>query len=143
MSHYPLSFKANSSSENGISTLWNTVSGNETLKVSIPPEFNGPGGGFSPEDFYVLAACNCFVATFKVIAQNSKLEFEKIKAVVDCQIDKNEKGSPEIKKILFSISLQGVQEEDKARRLLEKTSQVCIVINSLKPDKEFRFDINV
>ena len=44
------------------------------LVTTIPSEFEGPGGGYSPEDFYALALLNCFGATFKVIDIIFKVE---------------------------------------------------------------------
>jgi hypothetical protein len=54
MIQYPLVFKVKSSARAGISSNWETSSTSVATAVamSIPPEFEGPGGGFSPEDIY-------------------------------------------------------------------------------------------
>ncbi len=141
MIQYPMQFFADSISVENTASTWQTQTMNGTAAVAIPPEFLGPGGGFSPEDFYCMAAANCFIATFKVIAQNSKFNFTKIQCRVDSLIDRLEKGAPAITKLSFKILLTGVSDKEKAERLLQKISQSCIVINAMKPEKVFSFEI--
>ena len=86
MIQYPMKFDVSSVADPGITQVWNSeYSPSEgdpvRVVVAVPPEFEGPGGGFSPEDFFALALANCFVATFKVIAEKSKLIFQKL----DCK----------------------------------------------------------
>ena len=75
MVKYPMSFKAQAHSPAGIQSPWSSKAEampEKPLTLAIPPEFEGPGGGFSPEDLYLLALENCFVATFKVFAEKSR-----------------------------------------------------------------------
>ena len=60
---------------------------------SIPPEFKGSGGGFSPEDLFNQTLANCFAATFKVYAENSKLTFADVvvEAKLAVDMDDNKK----------------------------------------------------
>ena len=79
MVQYPLKFSVTAEGVSGMDSTWVTqVPSNEadesrSLTAAIPPEFQGPGGGYSPEDFYALALLNCFMATFRVIASKSQL----------------------------------------------------------------------
>lgn len=141
MIHYPLSFKVSVRSQAGIQKTWETTAPTmaQSVPMAIPPEFEGPGGGFSPEDLYAFALSNCFVATFKVIAEKSKLEFSTLIVDAVLSVDRNESGVPWMKAIHFKVSLEGAADSERARRLLEKTSQSCMILNSVKTEKTFEF----
>ncbi len=86
MIKYPLFFEVSANSISGVSTLFEGNALNfPTIHCAIPTEFNGPGGGYSPEELFSLAVLSCVIATFKVFAERSKLHFETIKR--HCQID--------------------------------------------------------
>lgn len=40
----------------------------DEIDVTVPPEFRGPGGHWSPEQLLVAAAASCFAVTFAAIA---------------------------------------------------------------------------
>lgn len=146
MVHYPLEFKVSSQGPSGTSTPWETLVpgtglAGQTLTAAIPPEFAGPGGGYSPEDFYALALINCFIATFKVIAERSKLDYQSIQASGTLTVDRDEKGAPWMKHFLLEVDLGGAVDPERAGRLLEKASQSCLILNSVKTEKEFRFRV--
>lgn len=141
MIQYPLHFSVSAESSSGIGNVWNTAVPNGILTAAIPPEFNGPGGGYSPEDFFAFAAINCFIATFKVIAERSKLDFSTITAEGKLTVDRNESGVPLMKYFHLKTTLKGVSDRERATRLLEKTSQSCLVMNSIKTEKNFEFAI--
>jgi uncharacterized OsmC-like protein len=143
MIQYPLSFRVQAKTPSGVSTPWMTsVPGfGSELTAAIPPEFEGPGGGYSPEDFYALAILNCFAATFKVIAGHSKLDYESLALEGTLTVDRNEKGAPWMKHFVLRATLTAPNDPDRAKRILEKTSQSCIVLNSVKTEKEFQFEI--
>jgi uncharacterized OsmC-like protein len=58
---------------------WTTDSRGE-FEVGITPEFGGEFDGPAPENYYAVTLTNCFVATLKVIADNSGQAFEKVVA---------------------------------------------------------------
>lgn len=143
MIRYPLPFKVSAQGPSGIQNLWETKVPHldDVYKVSIPPEFDGPGGGLSPEDLYAMALQNCFIATFKVFAEKSKLSFSGIRAETQLLVDRNESGVPWMAKVHLNIFLRGVSQTSLAERLLEKTSQSCMILNSVKTEKTFEYHI--
>lgn len=143
MTTYPMLFKVSAEAPAGIQTIWNSESAQYPVKTSIaiPPEFSGPGGGFSPEDIYAMALTNCYVATFKVFAEKSRLQFDKIKIDSTLSVDRNEKGQPWMAQVRLNIVLSGVSQKETAQRLLEKTSQGCMILNSVLTEKSFEFQI--
>jgi len=141
---YPMTFKVSSKSHSGINSLWSTEAlamPSSNIQMAIPPEFEGPGNGYSPEDLYAIALQNCFIATFKVFAEKSKLQFDTIQVESDLIVDRDEKGRPWMAKIKMQATLIGSTNTENAKRILEKTSQSCMILNSVKTEKEFTFEI--
>ncbi|MFN7453225.1 MAG: OsmC family protein [Pseudobdellovibrionaceae bacterium] len=142
MLKFPMLFPISSDSASGIQTPWVSGVPGRQVQCAIPPEFSGPGGGFSPEDLYGMALNNCFVATFKVYAERSRLQFLNIKIDSQLSVDRDETGSPIMKHIEMKIVLSGaVAQKDLAERLLQKTSETCMVLNSTKTTKKFSFEL--
>jgi uncharacterized OsmC-like protein len=147
MIQYPLQFRVDANALSGVDTLWKTKVPGEgavahSLEAAIPREFEGPGGGYSPEDFYSLALMNCFIATFKVIGHRSKLEFRDLQGEGTLTVDRDEKGFPWMKAFHLKVTLNGAPDSDRARRLLEKASQSCLILNSVRTEKTFEFIVN-
>ena len=44
-----------------------------TINFSSPPEFQGEPGLWTPEHLLVASVATCFLATFRAIAENSRL----------------------------------------------------------------------
>lgn len=143
MMKYPMKFAVSSESPAGMQSAWLTKANSfdNQVPVAIPPEFEGPGNGFSPEDLYAMALQNCFVATFKVFAEKSKLQYENIKADSVLEVDRDESGRPWMARIHLHVTLKGASQTETAQRILDKTSQSCMILNSVKTQKTFHFDI--
>ena len=147
MIQYPLEFKVTSTGDAPLVHPWSTAYYPKpgeavTYPVAIPPEFEGPGGGLSPEDLYALALINCFVATFKVIAEKSKMSFKSLVAEGLLKVDRGEGGAPWMSAFHLQVRLTGCDSVDRAKRLLEKTSQSCLILNSVKTVKTFDFEVS-
>jgi len=141
MIQYPMSFPVSASSSSGIQKRWTSEAQLQKLTLAIPPEFEGPGEGLSPEDLYALALQNCFIATFKVFAEKSRLSFEAINTEAVLQVDRDENGKPWMARFHLKVKLLGVEQKESAQRLLEKTSQGCMILNSVKTAKTFEFQV--
>lgn len=144
MIKYPLTFKAQSQSTEGIQNPWTTSVSHfdSQLTCAIPQEFEGPGDGYSPEDFFLLASTNCFIATFKVFAEKSRLSYESLTVKSQLTMDRNEQGTPWMKSVELHINLDKPNQYELAKRLLVKVSQNCFVLNSLKSEKTFKLSID-
>jgi len=139
---FPMIFPISSESASGIQSSWVSGVPGRQVQCAIPPEFSGPGGGFSPEDLYGMALNNCFVATFKVYAERSRLQYQNIKIDSQLTVDRDETGAPIMKHIDMRVLLSGAApQKDLAERLLQKTSETCMVLNSTKTTKKFTFEL--
>lgn len=141
---YPLHFEVTASGRGGVDKLWRTgpARGEPAVEAAIPPEFRGPGGGFSPEDLYAMALLNCFVATFKVLAKNSNLVYEEITAKGRLTVDRDEAGRPWMSHMGIRVELRvGAGDKARGEQILKKTSGSCLILNSVRTEKQFEFSV--
>ena len=145
MIQYPISFYTNATSKLGIHSTWEIDSQNRRSRCAIPPEFEGPGGGFSPEDLFAQALANCFIATFKVYAEKSRIDFEDLSVNAELTVDLDEQKRPVMKKCIITavVELVGGQNLNASRisMLAEKAFRSGFVLNSVKTDLSFKFEI--
>ena len=143
MIKYPLFFEVHSKSTKGIETpLEATAENLPPITCAIPKEFAGPGGGYSPEELFALSVVSCVMATFKVFAARTKLEFGEIQASAKLTIDRNPEGVPELKKLDMAFTLSGVQDQEKAKAVLAESEKYCLVSNAIKSEKSFTYQFS-
>lgn len=138
-------FEVESFGESGISSTWvNRLKEKpcKDLEMNIPEEFDGPGGTYSPEDLYALSLMNCYLATFKYIAEKSRLLFKTIRGEAKLIVGKGDQKMLWMEKISINIILSGCDNCDRALSLMEKTKSQCMIINSVKTKVEFTFNAN-
>ncbi len=143
MFKYPMFFQAKSSTQSGVQKTWTITSktnqDNWTATCAVPPEFNGPGGGFSPEDLFAQALTNFFVSNFKLYAENYKLDYEGLNASSTLTVDLDENKKPVMKKLKLSVSINNPSNQDKAELLAKKAFQSGFILNSVKTEIEFEY----
>lgn len=141
MIQYPMEFSSETVALNGVNSNWTTKSKYEESQLSIPPEFMGPGGALSPEDLFNQALTNCFVATFKVYAENSKLTFENLKVESKLVVDLDDRRRPVMKEFFLKAHISSPSNPDKAILLAKKASETGFILNSVKTVCHFDFQI--
>src|SRR5690625_4765296 len=103
-----------------------------TLETTAPPEFDGPAGYWSPETLLTGAVANCFVLSFRAVAQASKFEWKQLTVKIDAVLDRVEKVTRFTR---FTINARLTVPEgsnlERAKTLLEKAERVCLISNSL------------
>ncbi|NGX56996.1 MAG: hypothetical protein K1060chlam5_01252 [Candidatus Anoxychlamydiales bacterium] len=138
---YPLHFVVQAEASYGISNKWQSfVKEYPKIEIAIPPEFNGPGKAYSPEDLYALAVLNCIIAVYKSICEKNDLKFEKLLGSIDVTMDKSAENSHIVLTHLdISITVKGASDTEKARELFDKAMKTCPVSNSIKSGKTCHF----
>lgn len=139
---YPINFEAKATTNSGINSHWSAHSQEFKLDCGIPTEFEGPGHALSPEDLYAQALTNCFVATFKVFAEKSHLEFSSLSCHGLLTVDLNEAKKPCMKKFKLTVQLTNVSNIDKAKILADKAFKNGFILNSVKTDLTFELLLN-
>ncbi len=64
-----------------------STAGRDVLPCSAPPEFDGPGTGWSPEALFLNAIAGCVALTFASIAKMMKVEFSEFELAVVGKVD--------------------------------------------------------
>ncbi len=142
MSKYPLVFNAHTNAGPGMNTTWESTAFDQSaLTMAIPKEFEGEGGGYSPEDLYLLALTNCFVATFKFAAHKSSLTFDELKVETRLVVDLDENARPIMKEFHLNSKLSGASAPERAQRLLAKIEGSCLILNSVKTKSIFHHEV--
>lgn len=113
--------------------------------VSAPPaEFGGPGDQWSPEHLLAAAVADCFVLTFRAIARASQLEWTHLEASAECVLDRVDRVTKfTAVTVRATLTVPAGTDEDKARRLLQKSEDSCLITSSMTAETHLEADIIV
>ena len=141
MIRYPIEFSSQTQAKDGTDSSWISQAKHGQSQISIPPEFMGPGQGLSPEDLFNQALTNCFIASFKVYAQNSNLKFKEIHVESKLVVDLDEHQSPVMKDLFLDVKILSPSHPEKALHLAKRASELGFILNSVKTIRHFNFEI--
>jgi organic hydroperoxide reductase OsmC/OhrA len=102
------------------------------LKSAPPKDFDGPGDEWSPEHLLLASLESCFMFTFQAIAQASKFDFLSLELSGSGTVDRKD-GSTRFTDIVLRprLALPKGADPERARRMLEKGKNACLVTASL------------
>lgn len=104
-----------------------------TINFAAPPEFGGEPGLWTPEHLLLAAVSTCFVATYRAVAEASKLEIGGLEVAIEGKIEKLEGGFRFTTIVLKPVvTIPAEKDRERAGRLLEKAERVCLVARSLQ-----------
>ena len=141
MIEYPIKFTSKACAISGIFNTWKVQSLKNEAICAVPNEFGGPGGGFSPEDFFAQALMNCFLATFKVYAEGSKIIYSEVEVSSELTVDKNESGQPIMFHFIIHILIKDGQRPDRIEQIVLKSLRSGFILNSVKTKIEHTLKI--
>lgn len=144
MIKFPMKFEVEATATPGMGAQWTSRSDSlPPIPTAIPPEFMGPGGGYSPEDLFALAVLNCIIATFKVYAEKGKITYRTIQGKAFLTVDKqpSETGFG-MTHIDIRFQIDGSLDHEKTKKTLENAIRDCAVGNSIKTGKTFNIEIS-
>ena len=112
------------------------------LTTAPPTEFDGPGDRWSPETLLCASVANCMVLTFRAYARASKLEWKALKCRTQAVLE-NADGIPKFTRFVTHASLEipASTQAAKARAILQKAEDRCLVANSLKGERHLEATI--
>jgi organic hydroperoxide reductase OsmC/OhrA len=134
MPSYPMEFVSEAKANHSFELPWAISSGDMNTLCSVPINFGGVGGGFSPEDLFLQAVMNCFVGTFKVMAKLSKMTFTNMQVSGKLYVDKNQEGKVCMKTIHLAIAILGADRPERLENLVSKALRDGFIINSVKSE---------
>jgi len=102
------------------------------LQTAPPPEFDGPGGVWSPESLLCAAVADCFVLTFRGVTRAAKFEWLTLECRVQGTLERVD-GKSQFTKFstLAALTVAPGSDVAKARSLLERAEHGCLIANSL------------
>jgi peroxiredoxin-like protein len=108
-----------------------------SINFAAPPEFGGEPGLWTPEHLLLGAVASCYVATFRAIAEKSRLQVNGLEVFVEGTITE-EDGGLRFTGIKLRPLVLVEREEDvlRAQRLAEKAQHVCLISRSLSAGTE-------
>ena len=109
--------------------------GLHSLACAAPAEFGGPGDQWSPETLLVASVANCFMLSFRAIANASKLDWDSLSCEVEGTLDRIDRVTQFTGfKVNAELVIPAGTDQDRALRLLDKAEQTCLITNSLKAE---------
>jgi organic hydroperoxide reductase OsmC/OhrA len=112
------------------------------IESAPPPEFDGPGGIWSPESLLCAAVADCFILTFRGVTRAAKFEWLALECRVQGTLERVEGKSQFTKFATFAtLSLAAGADSAKARSLLERAEHGCLIANSLLGERTLESEI--
>jgi organic hydroperoxide reductase OsmC/OhrA len=113
------------------------------LATAAPPEFDGPGGLWSPESLLCAALADCFVLTFRGISRVAGFQWLQLECRVEGVLERVER-VPQFTRFTSFATLTVPQggDERKARELLERAERTCLVSNSVKGSRSLIAEVH-
>jgi organic hydroperoxide reductase OsmC/OhrA len=117
--------------------------GLSSLSSAPPAEFDGPGNLWSPETLLTAAVNDCFVLGFKAIAAASKFQWTALQASTEGTLDKVE-GKMRFTHFITraTLTVPAGADAERAKKLLEKAEQICLIANSLSAERHLEATVN-
>lgn len=110
-----------------------TSDGIPPLTTVTPPEFDGPGGLWSPETLLVAAVADCFVLTFRGIARASRMSWVSVSVTCEGTLERPDRVTQFTRfDLRATVVLPPEASEDQARRILTRAEDTCLITRSLK-----------
>jgi organic hydroperoxide reductase OsmC/OhrA len=112
------------------------------LKTAPPPEFDGPGGVWSPETLLCGAVADCFILTLRGLSRAARFEWLDLECRVEGTLER-QGGSTQFTRYVTVAKLTVAEGADvaKAHSLLERTERTCLVSNSLRGERTLQAEI--
>jgi organic hydroperoxide reductase OsmC/OhrA len=121
-----------------------TSAGVPDLETAPPPQFDGPGGAWSPETLLCAAVADCFILSFRAYARAARFEWLQLECRVEGTLDRVE-WVPQFTALRTSATLSVPPDADvaKARKLLEQAEHGCLISNSLRGARTLEAQVQV
>ncbi len=118
------------------------AAGLPTIASAAPPEFDGPGGFWSPESLLVASVADCFILTFRPVARAARFEWRELSCHVEGVLERVS-GVTHFTRFTTRARLSAPRgvDRDKARELLERAEKLCLIANSLRGERLLEIEV--
>jgi len=119
-----------------------TSGGVPALRAAPPPQFDGPGDAWSPEQFLLAAVASCFLFTLRAVARASKVEFVGLDLDAEGTVDRRAGPTRFVEIVLrAALVVPAGADHARARAVLEKTESACLVSASISTPVRLEADV--
>jgi organic hydroperoxide reductase OsmC/OhrA len=132
MQPYPHTYVAAAAADNAGSV---TVASPQlpSMDTDAPPQFDGPGGKWSPETLLCASVADCFILTFRAVARAARLEWLHLQCRVEGVLERRERLLQFTRYTTYAtLTVPTGTDAVKARELLERAEHSCLIANSLR-----------
>jgi organic hydroperoxide reductase OsmC/OhrA len=132
MHPYPHSYVAAAAADNAGSV---TITSPQlpSIETEAPPQFDGPGGMWSPETLLCASVADCFILTFRAVARAARFEWLHLECRVEGVLERSERVLQFTRYTTFAtLTVPMGTDVVKARELLERAEHGCLIANSLR-----------
>lgn len=103
------------------------------IETAAPPQFDGPGGTWSPETLLCAAVVDCFILTFRALGRATHLEWRRLDCRVEGTLDRVERVAQFTAfRTIAKLVVPPGTDAAKAHKLLEQAEHTCLIANSLR-----------
>jgi organic hydroperoxide reductase OsmC/OhrA len=114
------------------------------LETAPPPEFDGPGGVWSPETLLCASLANCFILTFRAVSRAARFEWSRLECRVEGVLERVERISQFTRYTTFAkLTVREGADTARARELLERAEHGCLIANSLRGSRALDVEISI
>ena len=114
------------------------------LETAAPPEFDGPGGVWSPETFLCASLADCFILTFRAVSRAANFGWLRLECRVEGVLERVERTSQFTRYTTFAkLTVPEGADTARARELLERAEHGCLIANSLRGSRALDVEISV
>jgi organic hydroperoxide reductase OsmC/OhrA len=119
-----------------------TSPGIPSLTTVTPPEFDGPGGLWSPETLLVGAVADCFLITFRGISRASKMAWVSVSVTCEGTLERPDRVTQFTRfDLRATVVLPPDVSEEQARRILTRAEETCLITRSLRGETHLHLTI--
>ena len=112
------------------------------IETAPPPQFDGPGGSWSPEVLLCAALADCFILTFRAIARGSHFNWLALECGVEGVLERIGNATQFTRFATTArLTVPPGADEAKARRLLERAEHGCLIANSLRGERTLSLEL--
>jgi organic hydroperoxide reductase OsmC/OhrA len=109
-----------------------SAEGLPAIRTAAPPQFDGPGDAWSPEQLFLAAVGTCYLFTLRAVARAFRLEFISLDLDMVGTVDRDDRVTRFTEITLRPRpTVDGPADHEKALHVLEKTQRACLVSASI------------
>lgn len=114
------------------------------METEAPPQFDGPSGVWSPETLLCASLADCFILTFRALSRLSNLQWLSLECRVEGLLERVER-VPWFTRFttVAKLVVPAGTDPAKARLLLERAEQGCLVANSLRSTRALEAQVTL